>query len=360
MDKPRLLFINPGQFGYKTGSYYYCKYLREFFRIQFICFDQELSKMDLEGVEVAYVTHGSNWIFNQYRWFLALYRKLSRKQYDLVFTVFFRFCFLIPLLFPSQKIVLDIRTGSLKDNVLLNWMHMLRIRLSSLLFSSINIISEGLRQKLGIPSRKSHITPLGAERISSTEKSFDELRLLYVGNLFKRNIPETIEGLKVFLDTTNVDSDQISYDIFGFGDEKEKLALIESIEMNDLGDVVTFHGRKNHREIKPYYDQCNVGIAYVPLKDYFEVQPTTKIFEYTLSGLACIATATIENQKLIQPENGVLCHDSPQAFSAALAEVYHKRESYQSHDIRRTMDGHSWQEVVNTSLYPYLNSLLTT
>ena len=44
-----------------------------------------------------------------------------------------------------------------------------------------------LAEKLGI-ALKAHILPLGADVISSVNKTFDSLHLLYVGTLFNRNI----------------------------------------------------------------------------------------------------------------------------------------------------------------------------
>lgn len=44
---------------------------------------------------------------------------------------------------------------------------------------------------------------------------------------------------------------------------------------------------------------------YVPITDYYEYQPPTKTFEYVLSGLLCLATATSSNKEVITEEKVV-------------------------------------------------------
>ncbi len=43
--------------------------------------------------------------------------------------------------------------------------------------------------------------------------------------------------------------------------------------------------------------------------EFYNVQPATKIFEYSMSGLITIATDTFEN-KINKWDNGILCDDT--------------------------------------------------
>ncbi len=55
----KLIIISQEQFGYHIDTYYYCKYLRDEFDIDYICWDQGLPKMDMTRVRVYYVSRES-------------------------------------------------------------------------------------------------------------------------------------------------------------------------------------------------------------------------------------------------------------------------------------------------------------
>ena len=88
MDKKKLLFINPGQFGYQAGYYYYCKYLKDDFDITFICRDRELKKVTLDGVKVIYISFKGNKIKRYYRWLKAVIIEIKYPCIIKVFTTF--------------------------------------------------------------------------------------------------------------------------------------------------------------------------------------------------------------------------------------------------------------------------------
>ena len=75
---------------------------------------------------------------------------------------------------------------------------------------------------------------------------------------------------------------------------------------NKLENVCTTHGRIDYYKLKPFFDKCNVGVSYIPIRDYYQYQPPTKTFEYGLSGLVTIATETKSNQEVINNCNGIL------------------------------------------------------
>ena len=225
-------------------------------------------------------------------------------------------------------------------------------------FINITILSKKLIDRIGINRSKCHWLPLGAEQLSMKEKSFNDLRMLYVGTLKNRNIHETIEGLKLFINKYSEDNLHISYDIFGFGSDQEEALLNDVIMKNNLGNIVKFHGRKNHSELKEYFDNCNIGVSYVPITYYYEFQPTTKAFEYISSGMVCIATDTYKNRQLICSENGVLCGDNPLSFSESLNILYKGNNKFKSDIIRKSLKEYSWQNIVKNNLSLYLNKLL--
>ena len=358
MRNKKLLCVNPGQFGYQTGYYYYCKYLKNDFDITFLCYDRELDKLKIDGVNVKYVSFEGNKIRRYCRWLKTFIKEVVKGHYDIIFLVYFKLCFIIGLLFKSKKIVLDIRTGSIKQNRTKNYLQNIQTKLESSFFKHITVLSKGLIKVIGLNKKKCHLLPLGAECLSLHNKNYQEFNILYIGTFNSRRIHETIVGLKLFLENKPEFKEKISYDIFGFGSEDELNLIHKTIGVNYLKDIVKFHGRKNHKDLQCYFDNCNIGISYVPMTDYYDYQPVTKTFEYILSGMVCIATKTHENSKLINNRNGVLCDDNPESFASALEQVYNWRDTFHSEQIRNTLKAFTWENIIENNLKIFLEEVV--
>jgi hypothetical protein len=74
MKKKRLLVINPNQFGYAAGYHYYCKYLKDYFEIDFLCFDKGYPKLNENNVNVIYLGFNKN---KYKRFFHFLYNAIN-------------------------------------------------------------------------------------------------------------------------------------------------------------------------------------------------------------------------------------------------------------------------------------------
>lgn len=354
--KKQLLIINKAQFGYHTDSFKYCQYLKDEFDITYICFDTGKKEIVEEGIKVIYVPRKGSF-FKKGMSFIKYCRQyIKNNQPDLIFVVYFQMASLLRLGLSSFPAILDIRTGAIGTTAKKRKIDDTLMSLESKAFKHITIISKSLRDKLGLRVEKCHILPLGADELSKTNKLFGSMNLLYVGTFLSRNIQETVFGLSEFIKKRKYDEFEISYDIFGSGTVEEDELVKKAISQTNLENIVNFHGRKTHKELKDYFDNCNIGITYVPLVDYFECQPPTKIFEYTKAGLLSIATSTHESKKLITEENGVLCDDNAGSFSDALEDVYRNRNNYDSQQIRKTLANYSWENIVNINLKKYLNA----
>lgn len=356
-----IVFINPGQFGYKAGYYYYCKYLAndENFNISFVCFDQNLPKLEIPGVKIKYVNFSGSTILRYLRWLKAVFKVMQqdKKKDTIFFMVYFKLCFIFTLLFPKKLKVLDIRTGSISNNSVVNWLQNQQYRFESMFFKHITILSKGLIDHIGINPNKCYWLPLGSEKLSEKDKDFKNINLMYVGTFNGRRIHETIEGLNIFIKKYNSEHLTISYDIFGFGLQSEITQIENKIVEYNLQDIVVFHGRKNHFELIPYFDKCNIGVAYVPITPYYQNQPATKVIEYALSGMINIATKTYENQQMINYSNGFLCNDTPHDFAVAIKEISNNIETYNSNTIRASLRDYEWKYIVEENLKPFLISL---
>jgi len=357
MSKKKLLIINKSQFGYHSDTYYYCIHLKEEFEISYVCFDINLKKIDAEGINVIYLNNQGNYFKRGMRFIQSIKQLLQSQNFDIVFGIYFQGISLINT-FCKAPIVFDVRTGAIGTTKLKRKLYNTLLKFESYFFKNISIISICLAKNLNLNQKKTHILPLGADSLSNNQKSFDKLKLLYVGTLHYRNIHESIIGIKTFLNISG--GLDISYDIFGSGSSSDEQLLKAVISDNNLEDIVTFHGWKSHDELKYYFDSCNIGVSYIPINDYFDCQPPTKTYEYISSGMLCLATQTSANKALINNINGVLCNDSSHSFAQALTDIQTKRMTYSSSKIANSMKEYSWINIVQYNLLVYLENIIKT
>ena len=341
--KPTLNIICPSQFGYLVDTYEYCKNLKSKYHINYICLDHKKTKMEMDGVEVTYISVPNIYFL---KWFF--FSKKASNLLDnkgIVFIKYFRLCSLIKF-FSKKKIVfvLDIRTGSISPSRLSRFIFNKTMALESVFFEKITIISESLAQLLKI--KKYTILPLGTPSSSSSIKNFNQINLLYIGTLSNRSIEDTIIGLKKFIESQEkTKADKISYNIIGdgYGDELDTLRF--TVNRLNLNNIVKIHGRIPYDQLTPYYEQANIGISYIPITPYYDVQPVTKTFEYIANGMPVIGTKTKEQAKVINSKNGILCEDTPESFAIALEELCSRIHLYSSSKIINNTNTLSWTDV---------------
>lgn len=348
----KLLIIDKNPYGILIDTYKYCQYLQTHFDITYICIDYGYPKMDPGRVKVRYVPYTNSRIIRGIAFtLLTLYNVFIFKGF--IFVSYYPGCRLLKKVVFWKKMHLDIRTLSVSSNESERKKWNRSLKESILYFDSISVISEGIKEILNIPkNKKSFVIPLGADVISSSPKIFDKLRLLYVGTLNNRRIIDTIIGFHKFV-KEHPDED-IHYTIIGDGEELAE--IMKYVENNRLRSKVEVKGKLPYTELKPYFDHCNVGVAYVPITEYYQYQPPTKTFEYISSGLFCLATSTFENRKIVNTANGVLHEDSSEAFYEALESVFLKKESLDSKTIRDSLEGCTWYDIVYNNIMPLLNS----
>lgn len=351
--KNQILIINKAQFGYFTDYYKYCEYLKDEYHVKYICFDSGKRKLSIEGVNVTYVSSRGSKITRGIRFFLHVLLQAFMFN-GIIFINYFDNCHYLKKVLPWKKMILDIRTLSVKESDQHRKINDLKLKKACTQFDFITIISQGLREKLELKLENSAILPLGSDIISTSNKKFESLNLLYVGILSNRNISQTIKGLSIFCQNYP-HINNVTYDIVGDGNEfKEIKHLVKSL---NLSGKVTLHGRIPHFELKPYFDKCNIGISYVPITDYYDHQPVTKSYEYILSGLFCMATSTYCNRQIISADNGILIDDTPEDFAEAINKIYKQRDSINSNTIRNTLLNNTWDNIVSNHFIPILKNI---
>ncbi len=249
--KEKVLIISKNQFGYLTDVYKWCEYLRMHYDISVICFNQGFPKISMEDVVVSYHTSKLPKIIRgAFFLLISIIRSFFHKGKILV--VYFDKCEIIQKVCRSKKIHLDIRTVSVSTDKKVREKSDLKLINASKYFTSISVISEGLKYKLGL-SDDVYVLPLGADVISNTAKKYDSLNLLYVGTFNQRNIEETITGISVFVNKNP--HIKIKYDIVGDGNHNESALLLSYINKYGLNDIVELHGRVPYTSLLTYFNQ---------------------------------------------------------------------------------------------------------
>lgn len=351
--KKKLLIVNPQQFGYGAGYYYYCKYLKNYFEIDFICFDRKWGKVKLDGINIIYKKFERNKLLRLISFLIFIIKITYKKDYDVLFMKEQWLACIIGLFTKIEKKILDIRTGSLHNNKTFRKVFNNLTWLNTLFFDHITVLSDNLRTSLHINVKKSTILPLGAEEYSKTIKSFNKMNLLYIGVFHNRDLEKTIYGFAKFYNMYNKVI-QMRYDIIGYDKREDELKLEKAVYNVNMQNIVLMHGRKNHFEIGPYFDESNIGVCFIPQAEYYQVQPSTKIFEYALSGLYTIATNTLENKKYITKDNGIICEDNVDSFYDSLVQIYNIRNEINMCAIKNSLKDYHWETIVNKHLLPIL------
>jgi glycosyltransferase involved in cell wall biosynthesis len=252
--------------------------------------------------------------------------------------------------------VFDVRSGSVLRTPLRRKLEDMLIRLESVPYHHITILSKDLIPYLRLPDRKCHVVPLGGESMGLPPRTFEGLHLLYIGTLFQREIHKSVEGFAAFA-RSMPPSVSLSYDIVGDGPEEDRLKVDAAIRANGLEGRVRCHGRIAYTSLSDLASRCNVGVAFVPLSDYFRSQPVTKVYEYLLAGMPVVATENPQVLSVLDARNGVLHDDTAEGFAGALRTLWDRRGSYESARIAGDAGQYSWEAIVHTNLGPYLEQL---
>lgn len=347
----KILFIDKEQFGTLTDTLKYCQHLNLNYQIKYICFDKKYPHIEIPYVNVKYIPFTSYKIFRGLRLITEAIMACAFFN-GFIYIVYFPGCALIKKILFWKKMHIDVRTLSVVEDKKIRIRENKKINSTINLFNSASFISEGIKNQI-IIKRKLHsfILPLGSDIISNKNKKFEELRVLYIGTLNNRNIIQTVIAIDLFI--KNYPNIPITYDIIGDGEEFQEIN--DYIIKHQLEKTITLHGRIPHSKLTSYLDQCNVGISYIPIVDYYEFQPPTKTYEYILSGLYCIATATIANKEIINDKNGILIRDNPSDVVIALYKIYLKAKELDSNIIRNTLDNFQWKNIINKYFLPIIN-----
>jgi glycosyltransferase involved in cell wall biosynthesis len=335
----KILIISQTQFGYLTDVYKYCEHLNKKLDITVLCWDYNKKRMEIPNVKINYVSRDGNLIKRNIRFIKACFNSFSL-NYDRIFMIYFYLCSLLALRKKVRhSIILDFRTASVSKFKIVNFFWNTISKIEAGFFLKKTAISEGVAKILKL--RNYSLLPLGADIIKQISLKKNSFNLLYVGTFANRDLEKTIYGFHEYCKSVQNDIN-ISYTLIGSGWNNERRELQQIINAEHLDDKVKLVGEKYGDELTEYYNQCDIGISFIPITSYFDHQPPTKTFEYLLSGLPVIATATHENKKIINKKNGVLIDDTIVGFKNGLQVLLNSIGKYKTKEIQDGVKENSW------------------
>ena len=341
----KILICCQSQFGYHSDTFYYSKFLSEHNSVDYVCWDYRKTRMNAESVNVHYLSRNAGIVRRNLEYIKYCLMMISRNEYDVVFIKYFKGCSILKLLRPNMIYIMDIRTGAVNNKKHIRLFEDCLLKLESKVFSNITVVSESLANKLNI--KKYHVVPLGALPLSDRKNLLvpsDEVNLVYVGTLTGRKLENSIEA--VFLFKERNPRIKVRYFIIGDGATSDKKIIVDLIDRLDLKEIVSFEGFVAHHELNEFFKIAHIGVAYIPVTEFYNVQPSTKIYEYCLSSIPVIATNTMENIKIINKYIGVVAADNPQDFSFGIEELLRKIKNHDLNFDEENISSFRWPTVV--------------
>lgn len=348
-----ILIVCKKQFGYHTDITKWCEYLKETYNVSVITLlGPGKKRFNMEGIhDYSILGIGPRSVRGTLFMLHCLVRILFFRGPIII--CYFNECKYFKMLLPWKKMILDIRTMDVSWDDEKRKREDALIRKTTSIYNYVTAISRGVAERLNVDEKKVAILPLGADIASTERKGYDSINLLYVGTFTGRKIENTIRGFSKALDTLPSNA-RIHYYMVGDGFNGELEESRKLVSKLKISDRISLPGYIQHEELKDYFNKCNVGISYVPIKDFYEHQPVTKTFEYALSGLYVLATSTSSNKEVINDKNGLLIDDSIESFAKGIVEIYYKRDEINDDAIRNSMIDYQWKNIVNKQMIPII------
>lgn len=354
MKNNDIYVVTHNQFGYQTDFYNYSKYLATHFDLHYVCWDQNKEKVDLQGISVHYKDKKELKLFALIDFVCKVSKTINRAKPRVVLIKYFPLCSFLRLSARNTIFILDIRTASVSKRAIINYISNSILYLEYLLFKHSIVLSQNIKERLLL--KNANVIPLGADVIDNVEKSFETIRLLYVGSFNNRYIEKTIYGLRMFfMKRPDVN---IKYTIVGSGSEESIRNITIAIANSGMNDIIDFKGAIPYNRLSSVFIDNNVGVSFIPITVYYDRQPPTKTYEYLMSGMPVLATNTFANKQIINENSGVLINDSPESFANGLEEIVNNKSKYSSSLIREMYKEFTWENIVNSKLLPLIQKLV--
>ena len=237
---------------------------------------------------------------------------------------YYKSCVLLPSLIGTPA-ALDIRSGSIRSSATIRAIENKLMQLEALAFNRVTVVSRGVATVLGL--RRFSELPLGASSdLLKIERSgvpdLGKLRFIYIGTLKQRNMHIFASAFADFVARRGL---AWRLDLYGYGSD-EDVARIDAVAHRFVS--VRFLGHLPRNELSKQLAHADIGVSFVPVTPYFDLQPPTKTFEYLMAGLPTLATRTAANIEVVRDGRGWLCEDTVDSIQDALARVEQEKDGW--------------------------------
>jgi len=206
-------------------------------------------------------------------------------------------------------------------------------------FDQTTILNEALRDKIfgEGPVKNVSILPLGASiaKFSSVKKdktiwrhygfSEEDTILIYIGDMGpNRHLDEMFKAFQLLKQR----SEFVQLKLVMVGGSEEDRAPLKSLRDElSLSESIVFTGVIPYEDAPRYLVSADIGLAYIPKSDIFDVQLPLKTFEYLAASLAVVATDTVGNLEAVEDGvNGVITTDDYRDFATGIMRVLRDSE----------------------------------
>ncbi len=351
----KILFVCMSQFGRLVDTYAYCRNLRSRNEITYICWDYGFPKQYVNNVNVIYVSRIGNKFRRYLRFKRIIFDEMLRQDFDVCHITNYLGCSLLKIFSKRTIFIYDIRSGAVNTS---KWKRALRDwarKTEALCFKYKTIVSESLASKYGMSSGFAVIT-VGSDVRYLKSKFFEKLQFLYIGVLGNRRIEDTIDGFVKSRTKYPELIEKYTIIVKGTRAEIDKISL-KVLRLGATG-YIKILGEVPYKELDRHLETHNIGIAYVPITEYYNNQPTTKIFDYMLSGLVVLSTATKENKRVMTKDNGVLVLDNVEGVCKGIDAIVINKGNYNSDKIRSSVENFTWERI-SEKLEQYMKQVIS-
>lgn len=360
----KILIVTTNQFGYLVDYYRYYSYLKKNgHSVTFLCWDFEKPRVEPENADVVYVSRKAGKVKRVAGFIRAIVQAEKAHRFDRILINWFKF--MTPLLFmiPKRKMYVDIRTVSVNTSPLQRGFFDTMMRVDANLFGKVSILTESSARRLKLARYK--LLPLGGAFFNEggvADKTYQELvqqgqyDFLYVGTLHLRRIIDCVQGFHQFIQSNP--AVPARFIIVGDAIFNELNEIRAYVQNNKLTDRVITLGYIPQKELGVFFQHVFCGVSYVPLLPHFDVQPSTKTYEYLINGIPVIATTIQDNVRLLKDSPvpcGVLISDNAEDFARGIAEVISHRHEYSKEAIAAHFAEYEWDNLFRKYLHDVLD-----
>lgn len=250
----------------------------------------------------------------------------------------------------NAKLVSDVRSQSVnvKNRQWLNFL----MFIESKVFDYRTAINHQVGIKI-FKNKDFSIIKLGANSkfldLVKDHNTSTSIKFIYIGTFYQRNILDLVYAFLESNTSYNKKLIVIGADDEIVGAELQKLSKLHP-------KLISYLGYIPNDEIGFYLKKASIGISWVPITDWFDWQPPTKIIEYLMSGLPVLATNTKASKELIDSEVGWLIDDNYHS-AKSFFESFNPYDLPSNEICRLKVLDRTWEKIVDNDLIPFISSV---